>query len=309
LPFLSHSLDTDVRNVLRDTCYGGAREGLIDKIVVGSTKLPHIDVVSQLDSPVSPLVIKSLMQPISNSWTQARSSGVARGGFWTYRRARTLKEFVPVPQEHLRAMIRGWFTAKLLNLVFSSDSETISIVHEVGTRSQKIVRFPEKFLSSSNIKKDELPMVLEALPLAYAAVGTAGNLDSLLPFIALRDLGMERAGALQGVYGYSQCNPVLAGWIETGQIVDSASIPGWKGVRPEIDGTNSSERVSNLTQFLDAQILEYEKLYDDYVHKASMNPALLSRPPYWPEIKSDIEAALAEIRDAATSMTGEGSDF
>ena len=309
LPFLSHSLDGDVRNVLRDTCYGGNREGLIDKIIVGSTKLPHIDVVSQLDSPVSPLVIKSLMQPISNSWTQARSSGVARGGFWTYRRARTLKEFVPVPQEHLRAMIRGWFTAKLLNLVFSTEAETISIVHEVGTRSQKVVRFPEKFLSSSNIKKDELPMVLEALPLAYATVGTAGNLDSLLPYIALRDLGMEKAGALQGMYDYAQCNPVLAHWIETGQIENSSSIPGWKGVRQEIDGASSNERVSKLTQFLDAQIAEYEKLYDDYLHKVSMNPALLSRPPYWPELKSDIEAALSEIRDAAASMTGGGGDF
>jgi hypothetical protein len=309
IPFLSHSLDGDVRNLLRDTCYGGSREGLIDKIIVGSTKLPHIDIVSQLDSPVSPLVIKSLMQPISNSWTQARSSGVARGGFWTYRRARTLKEFVPVPQEHLRAMIRGWFTAKLLNLVTTSSDETISIVHEVGTRSQKIVKFPEKLLSASNVKKDELPMVLEALPLAYAAVGTAGNLDSLAPYIALRDLGMESSGELQSIYSYSQCNPVLATWIDTGTIANSSSIPWWSGVRQEISGSDSNERIAKLTQFLDAQIVEYEKLYDDYLHKVSMNPALLSRTPFWPELKSDIEASLIEIRDAAASLTGGGGDF
>jgi hypothetical protein len=309
IPFLSHGLDGDVRNLLRDTCYGGARDGLIDKIIVGSTKLPHIDIVSQLDSPVSPLVIKSLMQPISNSWTQARSSGVARGGFWTYRRARTLKEFVPVPQEHLRAMIRGWFTAKLLNLVSTSGDETISIVHEVGTRSQKIVKFPEKLLSSSNIKKDELPMVLEALPLAYAEVGTAGNLDSLAPYVSLRDLGMEIAGALQGIYTYTQCNPILAGWIESGSIPNSQLIPWWSGVRPEISGSDANERIAKLTQFLDSQIAEYEKLYDDYLHKVSMNPALLSRAPFWPELKIDIEAALIEIRNAASSLTAGGSDF
>jgi hypothetical protein len=309
LPFLSHALDAEVRTILRDTCYGGARQGLIDKIIVGSTKLPHIDIVSQLDSPVSPLVIKSLMQPISNSWTQARSSGVARGGFWTYRRARTLKEFIPVPQEHLRAMTRGWFTAKLLNLVFNTEAETISIVHETGTRSQRVVKFPEQFLSSSNVIKDQLPMVLEALPLAYAAVGTAGNLDSLLPYIALRDLGMEKPGALQGVYNYSLCNPVLAQWIETGEIPNSQQIPGFKGVRPEIVGSNRSERVANLAAFLNKQIEEYEKMYDEYLHEVSGNPSLLSRAPFWPELKEDIVVSLSEIRNAALSMKDSGGDF
>jgi hypothetical protein len=309
LPFLSHALDAEVRTILRDTCYGGGREGLIDKIIVGSTKLPHIDIVSQLDSPVSPLVIKSLMQPISNSWTQARSSGVARGGFWTYRRARTLKEFIPVPQEHLRAMTRGWFTAKLLNLVFNTEAETISIVHETGTRSQRVVKFPEQFLSSSNVIKDQLPMVLEALPLAYAAVGTAGNLDSLLPYIALRDLGMEKPGALQGVYNYSLCNPVLAQWIETGEIPNSQQIPGFKGVRPEIVGSNRSERVANLAAFLNKQIEEYEKMYDEYLHEVSGNPSLLSRAPFWPELKEDIVVSLSEIRNAALSMKDSGGDF
>jgi hypothetical protein len=309
LPFLSHVLDTEVRSILRDTCYGGAREGLIDKIIVGSTKLPHIDIVSQLDSPVSPLVIKSLMQPISNSWTQARSSGVARGGFWTYRRARTLKEFIPVPQEHLRAMTRGWFTAKLLNLVFKSENDTISIVHETGTRSQRVVKFPEQFLSSSNVLKDQLPMVLEALPLAYAAVGTAGNLDSLLPYIALRDLGMEKPGELQGVYNYSSCNPVLAQWIETGEIPNSQQIPGFKGVRPEIEGSNRAERVANLSDFLGKQIEEYEKQYVDYLHEVSGNSALLSRAPFWPELKEDIVRSLSDIRDAALTMKDGGGDF
>jgi hypothetical protein len=309
LPFRSHKLDDEIQKTLRETCYGGNRTALIQKIMVESTKLPHIDIVSQLDSPVSPLVVKSLMQPISNSWTQARSSGVARGGFWSYRRARTLKEFIPVPQEHLRAMTRGWFTAKLLNLVFNTEAETVSIVHETGTRSQRVVKFPEKFLSSSNILKDQLPMVLEALPLAYAAVGTAGNLDSLLPYIALRDLGMERPGELQEMYNYSLCNPVLAQWIETGEIPNSQQIPGYKGVRPEIVGSNRDERVVNLSKFLTKQIEEYEKLYDDYLHEVSGNPSLLSRAPFWPELKEDIVVSLAELRDAALSMKDSGGDF
>ena len=309
MPFLSHSLDSEVRNILRDSCYGGAREALVDKIIVTSTKLPHIDIVSRLESPVSPLVIKSLMQPISDSWTQARTSGIARGSFWTYRRARTLKEFVPVPQEHLKAMIRGWFTAKLLNLVFDSQNETISIVHGVGSRSQKVVKFPEELLSTSNIKKDQLPLVLESLPLAYAAVGTAGNLDSLLPYIALRDLGMEKAGELQGVYSYAMCNPVLAEWIKTGEIPDSGQIPGYKGVRGEIVGSDQDERVANLTGFLSKQRDEYLKMYDDYIHEVSKNPSLLSRPPYWPELKDDIVSSLVELERAVSSMKGDVGDF
>ena len=309
IPFLSHSLDKEVRSILRDTCYGGSRESLVDKIIVPSTKLPHIDIVSQLDSPVSPLVIKSLMQPIYNSWTQARNNGVARGSFWTYRRARTLKEFIPVPQEHLRAMVRGWFTAKLLNLVFKSNDEIISIVHDVGSRSLKVVKFPEQFLSTSNIKKDELPLVLESLTLAYAAVGTAGNLDSLLPYIALRDLGMEKPGALQGVYTYSLCNPVLAGWIDDGEIVNAKQIPGYKGVRQEIVGSTRDKRVANLTTFLRTQREEYLKSYEDYLHEVSINPALMSRSPYWPELKDDIVASLMELETAVSTLKDSGGDF
>jgi hypothetical protein len=308
IPFLSHALDSEVRTILKETCYGGGRDALVDNVIVGSTKLPHIDIVSQLDSPVSPLVIKSLMQPISNSWTQAQSSGVARGGFWTYRRARTLKEFIPVPQEHLRAMTRGWFTAKLLNLILKDATGAVSIVHEIGTRSQQIVKFPEKFLSSSNVKKDQLPLVLEALPLAFAAVGTAGNLDSLLPYIALRDLGMELPGETQQVYSYSSCNPVLLGYIETGEIARSEDIPGYKGPIKEIVGSDTSDRATKITDFLQTMINQYEKLYDEYMHSISKNPALLSREPYWPELKDDIIGSLIEIRNAVAALKDVGGE-
>ena len=120
---------------------------------------------------------------------------------------------------------------------------------------------------------------------------------------------MERPGELQEMYNYSLCNPVLANWIETGEIPNSQQIPGYKGVRPEIVGSNREERVSNLSNFLSKQIDEYEKLYDDYLHEVSGNPSLLSRAPFWPELKEDIVISLAELRDAALSMKDSGGDF
>jgi hypothetical protein len=205
-------------------------------------------------------------------------------------------------------MIRGWFTAKLLNLVLKDSNGTVSIVHGIGTRSQQIAKFPANFLSSSNVKQDQLPLVLEALPLAFAAVGTAGNLDSLLPYIALRDLGMEMPGETQEVYSYSICNPVLMGYIETGEIPISKDIPGYKGVIKEIVGSDMMERATKITDFLQTRIDQYEELYDDYIHSISENPALLSRAPYWPELKDDISGSLIEIRNAVAALKNEGGE-
>jgi hypothetical protein len=106
------------------------------------------------------------------------------------------------------------------------------------------------------------------------------------------------------------CNPVLANWIETGEIPNSQQIPGYKGVRSDIVGSTKSERVDNLGTFLGNQIKEYEKMYDDYLHRVSGNNSLLSRAPFWPELKEDIVVSLLELQSAALSMKeGEGTDF
>lgn len=298
IPFLAHPIQDDIKALLEQTCYAGPRANEIDDVLVPSARLPHIDVVSQLDSPVSPLVIKSLMQPISNAWTQAKSSGVAVGGFWSNRRARTLREFVPIPQEHLRAMIRGWFTGKLLGLIRLDDNKKISIILDASDRSPRWVAFPERLLSTSNQVRDQLPLILEALPLAYAAVGTASSLSPLDPYIALRNLGTSSLGARSELYSYEICNPVLAAWLKSGEVPNEKLIPGFKGARPDIVDADPGLRKAKVVKFLGDQISEYNKSYDEYLHKIESNMSLLGRAPFWPEIKEEIEFALDQLLKA-----------
>jgi hypothetical protein len=307
VPFLAHDLAKPIEALLDKTCYQG-RPSELQQIIVGTAKVPHIDVVSQMDSPVSPLVVKSLMQPIANSWTAAKSSGVARGNFWSNRRARTLREFVPVPQEHLAAMIRGWFTGKLLQIIKGEPGRAMSIVRDVNDRTPRWVTFPDPTLTTALDHRDQLPAILESLTLAYTAVGTVSSLEPLAPYIALRDYGSSNPSETAELYSYRSLNPVLRRWLQTGEVGSAASIPGHQGPRPNLLGATEQERRSKVEDFLNTQIHDYEEKYDAHLHDASTDPSVLGRAPFWPAIKVDIVAALDQLK-AAVGQVSDDSDF
>ena len=308
VPFLSHPVEQEVRQLLEQTCYGGSRKEQINSVVVGSSKLPHIDVISQLDSPVSPLVVKSLMQPISNSWTAASSSGVARGSFWSNRRGRTLREFVPVPQEHLHAMVRGWFTGKLLGIIQGDVGKEVSIVRDISDRTPSWVSFPFPTLTEPLDFRDQLPTILESLTLAYAEVGTVSSLSPLGPYLALRDLGTSMPSATAELYSYKSLNPALQQWLKNGQLDGASNIQNYKGARPNLFADSENGRRDKLVEFLNSQIHDYSDKYEVHIHAAQSDPSVLGRAPFWPAIKDEIVAALEQLKIAA-SFTTDSSDF
>ena len=308
VPFLSHPVEQEVRQLLEQTCYSGSRKEQVNSVVVGSSKLPHIDIISQLDSPVSPLVVKSLMQPISNSWTAASSSGVARGSFWSNRRGRTLREFVPVPQEHLHAMVRGWFTGKLLGVIQGEVGNEISIIRDISDRTPTWVNFPYPTLTEPLDLRDQLPAILESLMLAYAEVGTVSSLAPLGPYLALRDLGSSMPSATADLYSYMSLNPALQQWLKNGQLDNAAKIQNYKGARPNLVADSENGRREKLIEFLNAQNKDYSDKYEDHIHAAQSDPSRLGRAPFWPAIKDEIVAALEQLKIAA-SVTADSSDF
>jgi len=307
VPFLAHALAKPVEALLDKTCYQG-RPSALQQVMVGTAKVPHIDIVSQMDSPISPLVVKSLMQPIANAWTAARSSGVARGNFWSNRRARTLREFVPVPQEHLAAMVRGWFTGKLLQIIKGEPGQPVSIVLDVSDRTPRWVTFPDPTLTEALDHRDQLPCVLESLTLAYAAVGTVSSLEPLAPYIALRDYGSSNPSATAELYSYRSLNPTLRRWLQSGEVSNSAAIPGYQGPRANLLGTTEEERRTKVIDFLNKQIRDYSEKYDFHLHQARTDPSVLGRAPFWPAIKGDIVAALDQLK-IAVSQVADDSDF
>jgi hypothetical protein len=307
VPFKGHALKERVEALLAKTCYS-SRPGELENIIVSSAKIPHIDIVSQLDSPVSPLVVKSLMQPIANAWTTVKASPRDIPNFWSNRRARALGEFVPVPQEHLAALIRGWFTGKLLQIIKDEIGEAVSIIHDVNDRTPRWVSFPYPTLSVANDKRDQLPVVLESLTLAYAAVGTVSSLEPLVPYMALRDYGSSNPSPAGELYSYNSLNPTLRRWLQTGEVGNAAPIPGYDGPRRNLIGANEDERRTKVTEFLNAQILSYSQNYELRLHEASKDRSLLGRPPFWLAIKGDIVAALDQLKAAVGQVTDD-SDF
>ena len=308
IPLLSHPLEAEVRTTLEQTCYGGARAGLIDDVVVASTKLPYIDVISQLDSPVSPLVVKSIMQPISNEWTQQKTSDILRGSFWANRRARRLKEFIPVPQEHLHAMVRGWFTGKLLGLIKGDLGAQVEIVRNLTEPRPRWVRFPDVTLTSPMEMRDQLPTILESLALAYAEVGTVSSLEPLGSYQALRDLGCSVPGGLNLIYQYRSPHPALQHWVRTGRVPQADLIPDYPGPRVDIVAATESERREKLVDYLAKQKKDYETKLDDYYYRANGDPSVLGVSPLWPSLSDEIKKALEDIKSAVAAAP-DSSDF
>jgi hypothetical protein len=308
IPFLNHPIDAEIRTELASSVYAGQRSGKIAGVMVNDTHLPHIDVISQLDAPVSPLVIESLMKPISNAWAMSKNNSTSVAGFWSLRRARTLKEFIPVPQEHLRAMVRGWFTAQLLGLIDVSKKPYSIYQDPLSALPNEVASFPDVFLSASAQSKDQLPLVLEALSLAYAEVGNQGNLSPLRSYIALRDYGRMDPQQTPEMLSYELCNPVLQHWIDHGTVPQESKLTGYKGVREEIKASTKAERVEKAQNFLEVIAKDYSTLWEAHLPQIAINPAKMSHSPYWPELYEDIQAALGELRAAvASAAVGSGT--
>ena len=87
------------------------------KYLVTDASIENIQIMSVLEGAHHPFLFKSLLDPISQRWAQVKGSPNLRGYFWSKRRARVLGEFIPAPQEHIIAFIRGWFTGRLLGLI------------------------------------------------------------------------------------------------------------------------------------------------------------------------------------------------
>ena len=82
----------------------------------------EISVFGILTEPYEPVVFTSLMKPIVDEWAEVRLNDDSRQTFWTWRRSRTLPEFVPAAPAVRRAMVRGWFTGLVLGQINGHDA-------------------------------------------------------------------------------------------------------------------------------------------------------------------------------------------
>jgi len=255
----------------------------------------HIDIATQLAAPQSVLAMKSLLAPIAADW--GRQKGIGQGAiqqFWQHRRSRRLERFVPVPQAHLRCLVRGWFTAGILGLLDTSADGTVRIARGDG---QSPARFPNPALSPIR-RDDRLGPVLEALGLAYVEVAERQRLEPLDAYVRLRELGTSADG---GILHYDGLNPQLASWIETGRSAEDALAP----INPArlSEATTFADRQSALAGALDDIESRYRADFAQHERRWDQDPGTLSTAPLWTGLWPLIGEELQRLRRAVEEHT------
>lgn len=286
LPFSNHELESSVKSFLTAELNSDAAEELLDD----DASTTHITALKRFNGAVSPLIISSLFEPISENWAAATGE-VARSHFWSRRRARVLSEFIPAPQEHIAAMCRGWFIGVALGVIDRKSDEPITI----GRRDRNPAAFPYPALSNTADLRDQLAVVLESLAIAYVLVSQAGDLRSLEAYARLRDLGADANGSTGELYSFElrgdRLGNDLEAWISSGEA------PG-RIATPLAEGDNPIGRVDSLIEVLQAARVsygdEYEKLRGDWAR----NTYALGDRPWWPGLASHLLNALEDLETA-----------
>ena len=255
--------------------------------------LTYIDLYSFLPAPHSPLVIRSLMEPIGQAWAPIAANGsnaaVAISNFWFYRRTRPIMEFIPAPRPHIYAMVRGWYVGKLLGLIDNSQQNgAIKIVDPWDDNLHKYA-FPYPTLSPST--NDNLASLLESLALAYVQVGVEDSIDPLYPYVLLRRLGTNDGKPL--TY-WGDLNEICYRWLNEGKV---------PGSRAEFMlNPNTSDGAMDLTARRKAALdifssmkEEYAKDYKAWLQEVDASPTRLGLTPIWPSMWDAIERSLTQL--------------
>lgn len=149
---------------------------------VSFTNDPRSDatMMTLLAKPYHIVEVASIMEPISKQW--------AKGGnahdMWQYRLARPLSEWVPLGQEACRALITGWFTARLLGTA-QNGSTRAEVTVTVEGRDYQI---PHRVVRPAS-PREPIGMLMEALPAAFLECFNQKSLSGIKAYQHLIALG------------------------------------------------------------------------------------------------------------------------
>lgn len=255
----------------------------------------RIDVFSMLASAYNPVVFESIVGPIADEWSKRCAKPDPRAAFWHMRRARPLSTFVPVAPEVRAALIRGWFTARLLGqLQFDPvDRERMAIF---DPHRDALVPFPHPLLGPPVYEDYErLPAVLESMPVAlveFAERAAADGDRALAPYWRLRELGTD---GRDGLRDYEIANTELGAWIARGTLpTDPSRLPA----QPfGADGESPAERKQACLDILD----RWSQTYGELVNRPIEVKRFFSVPRIT-ELATDLMAAFDDLARGITRI-------
>jgi hypothetical protein len=302
LPFAQHPLKDAVKNRLQAELNRLPTAKDAEDYFSAASKTKHIDIVSSLYGAYPVLVMQSLLEPIGKSW-KSISEPLKRQEFWNKRRSRSLEEFIPAPQEHIRCMLRGWYLGQMLGLIGKvNDQNKFSIATRMSNQPAGYKEFPEFFLSNSDEWGDFAALVLETLGIAYVDVGIQKSLEPLAAYVNLLDLGRSGDGKGNGINNYGTASDFLVKWVQSGEMPRESSIGQRvfeQNFPVKVKGLSASsgpeDRRAALLLELRNLDEKYDRKFEEYKEQLDSNINVLSTPPLWVSMRELIHSALQQL--------------
>lgn len=218
--------------------------GLVD-LAFSSSDRASVTITSFLQYPVNLTAVGSLTQPLAKMINGIVDQS-QHSHLWRWRRTRSLRQFVPMPQELTLSAIRGFAIARALGVMSAEIEDQNVIAIHSGE-----VKFP-KFLLTLTNKNNLLPALLESMVLAFGDIPTKGS----AAFDAYRAL--VAYGTIDSSSGEFQVSGLLEHFLETG---DHDGVRVVDQDRADlVAGTDSFQRAEKVIEYLRRNIERFESL-------------------------------------------------
>lgn len=209
-----------------------------DNFDVANDDPPSVLISSFLATPVHPMAVASLTEPISKAVLDLNGNAAqVQAAFWLWRRTHRLDNFVPLPKATLQSMIRGFATARLCGFITTATDRPVRISGAGGP-----VEFPYPLLTRVK-PADVLAALLESVALCYAWV-SRDRLQAFEPYRRLHELGTSP----------DSTHAALEEWLRDGEAryeqVDEA----------RASGGSKDERIAAAKGYMDANIDRLNKI-------------------------------------------------
>ncbi len=172
----------------------------------------------------SPLAFDSVLEPVVREWDAIAPQ--ARQSYWTNRRARPLDASLAMSDLERQAMIAGWYIGQLVGELRLPEPPYNEPVQIFDPQERRWVAFPHPLLTPPNRfrrRYDWLPAVLESHLLAVARVQQPPVMNSLKPYLLLRELYDDSEHGPAGGIVERSAIQKLSGWLADGPTSGSPS--------------------------------------------------------------------------------------
>jgi hypothetical protein len=273
----------------------------------------EIVIFSTFSTPYAVPVFKSLTEPIRNQWLTSKSAG-ATEGFWSMRRARPLRNFVPMQRTGFQAFVTGWVAGRMSGHIRFEENpfkgKGYKSVKVYSDKEKRWLSFPADpdllgveglGMSSGSPALDQagwnIPAaLLESFGLAIANVAGM-DLSPLDPYWAVVDIGLS----LKHVGAHTANTPLenfLKGNAQPhGKVSELVALSG---------SLDQDERSAKAKKYLE----DVDKFAEAKISQSASTPAELetfSRSfEIAPELRTAASSILLELEFLATARPDDG---